>query len=170
MNVNYFVYSPRLYIFASENQKNVVKIQYCILGILGIVSVGITAGAADQTYRVSCGRSPQGVVTYREVYEFDYVTVKPEFPGGDSKLVNYINKNRQYPKEAYKKGVQGRVTCSFVVNTDGSISHIQVLRGVESSINAEAVRLLSSMPAWVPGKIDGQTVPVRVTYTVPFRK
>lgn len=95
---------------------------------------------------------------------------KPSFPGGDNLLLRYINKHRHYPKAAYKKGVQGRVTCAFIVNADGSISNVQVIKGVEASLNEEAVRIFRSMPAWNPGRINGQAVPVRVIRAVPFRK
>lgn len=123
-----------------------------------------------QTCRVSNGISANGTRCYREVYEYDFVQDKPSFPGGDSKFVEFINKTRRYPKDAYKKGVQGRVTCSFVVNTDGSISNIKVMRSVAASLNEEAVRILKEMPAWQPGRIEGLPVPVRVIWSIPFRK
>ncbi len=125
--------------------------------------------ASAQTFRVA-GETANGVRTYIEVYEYDYVSEKPSCPGGDEMLMHYINEERRYPAKAYKDGVQGRVTCSFVVNTDGSVSHVKVLRGVEQSLNQEAVRLIRKMPAWRPGKLDGQAVPVRVIYAVAFRK
>ncbi len=109
-------------------------------------------------------------VEYREVYQYDYVWEKPSFPGGDDKLMHFINKHRHYPKAAYKKGVQGRVTCAFIVNSDGSVSDVQVIRGVETSLNEEAVRIFRMMPAWNPGRMNGQPVPVRVIRAVPFRK
>ena len=105
--------------------------------------------ASAQTFRVA-GEMANGVRTYIEVYEYDYVSEKPSFPGGDEMLMHYINEERRYPAKAYKDGVQGRVTCSFVVNTDGSVSHVRVLRGVEQSLNQEAVRLIRKMPAWCP--------------------
>ena len=71
---------------------------------------------------------------------------------------------------SYKAGIQGRVACSFVVNTDGSITNVTVLKSVERSLNEEATRIFSIMPAWTPGKLDGVTVPVRVVRCVPFRK
>lgn len=123
-----------------------------------------------QTCRVSCGINANGYRTYKEVYEYDYVTEKPTFPGGDSKFLGFINKTREYPAEAYKKGIQGRVICAFVVNADGSISNLKILKGVESSLNNEALRILSKMPDWTPGRIGNQPVPVRVVYTIPFRK
>ena len=77
---------------------------------------------------------------------------------------------RRYPKKAYEAGIHGRVTCSFVVNADGSVSHIRVLKGVEESLNREAIRILEEMPDWQPGSIDGREVPVRVIWSIPFRK
>lgn len=90
--------------------------------------------------------------------------------GGDGSLMKFINNTREYPKKAYEKGVQGRVTCSFVVNTDGSVNHITVIRGVEPSLNKEAIRVLSNMPEWEPGRLNGKAVPTRVIWSVPFRK
>lgn len=148
-----------------------MKIIHKIL-CLAVVVAGlcIAATAMAQTCRISCGVRADGVKVYKEVYEYDYVSEKPCFPGGDSNLISYINEHRVYPREAYSRGVQGRVTCSFVVNADGSISQIGVLKGVEDSLNEEAVRIFSTMPRWIPGRIDGHAVPVRVIRAVPFRK
>lgn len=137
----------------------------------GVLSVPqLISDASAQTCRVSSGYTADGHKTYKEVYEFDYVEEKPEFPGGGTSLINFINEHRRYPAEAYARGVQGRVTCSFVINSDGSISNITVLRGVEPSLNKEAVRILSGMPLWTPGKMSGHNVPVRVVCAIPFRK
>lgn len=130
----------------------------------------ICAPASSQICRVSSGSDSSGDVRFIDVYEYDYVSCKPEFPGGDAKLVEYINKERQYPRQAYRRGVQGRVTCSFVVNTNGAISHVCVVRGVENTLDSEAVRIFEKMPSWHPGSIDGRCVPVRVIRSVPFRK
>lgn len=126
--------------------------------------------AKGQTCRVNIGTNSSGSMSYMEVFEYDYVTDKPTFPGGDRNLITFINSTREYPQEAYKKGIEGRVTCAFIVNCDGTVSHISVLRGVEPSLNKEAIRILSKMPEWHPGKLDGKAVPVRVIWTVPFRK
>lgn len=144
---------------------------YLVLIILFGLGISVSSPKASaQTCRVKAGNSHGGGCSYIEVYEYDYVSEKPTFPGGTQKLISFINENRKYPAEAYKKGIQGRVTCSFVVNPDGSISHVSVLRGVEASLNQEAVRIMSKMPEWLPGKLDGHTVPVRVVWAVPFRK
>ncbi|MGN0236910.1 MAG: energy transducer TonB [Lepagella sp.] len=134
------------------------------------MAVATVMSAGAQTCRVNIGSTTTGSVSYIEVYEYDYVDDKPTFPGGDTQLMKFINNNRVYPKDAYKKGIQGRVTCSFVVNTDGSVSHISVIRGVNPSLNKEAIRVLSKMPEWKPGKLDGQPVPTRVVWSVPFRR
>ena len=137
-----------------------------------LISLLLTTGlpAKAQTCRVNIGSSASGAQSYMEVYEYDYVTDKPSFPGGDRNLMTFINATRNYPLDAYRKGIQGRVTCSFVVNTDGSVSHISVLRGVNPALNKEAIRVLSKMPEWTPGRMDGKHVPVRVVWSVPFRK
>ena len=145
-----------------------MKHLFSLIFFILISAVAIQSSA--QTYRISNGISPKGVKSYIEVYEYDYVSEKPHFPGGDPELTNYINKERRYPAEAYRNDIQGRVTCSFIVNVDGSVSHISVLKGVERTLNAEAVRIISTMPDWRPGKQDGIVVPVRVICSVPFRK
>lgn len=144
-----------------------------IIRLLLLSGIGVfltTNSGYSQTCRVNIGSSPTGTINYIEVYEYDYVTEKPSFPGGDALLMKFINTHREYPRAAYEKGIQGRVTCSFVVNADGTIGHISVLRGVEPSLNKEAIRVLSQMPEWEPGKLDGQPVPTRVVWSVPFRK
>lgn len=155
---------------SSHFSENMIKFfrYFTILMLLGLSFA--TSGMSAQTFRVNIGGSTPGCSNYIEVYEYDFVTEKPSFPGGDSELMKFINNNREYPKEAYEKGIQGRVTCSFVIDTDGSVCHISVLRGVEPSLNREAIRVLSQMPEWQPGKMNGRVVPTRVVRSVPFRK
>ncbi len=147
-----------------------MKPQTIILSLGASLSLLFPTTAAAQTCRVNVGTTSDGCQAYKVVYEFDYVDEKPEFPGGGATMVAFINKQRRYPAEAYARGVEGRVTCSFIVNADGSVSHIKVLKGVEPSLNREAVRIISKMPVWTPGRIDGHNVPVRVVCAVPFRK
>ncbi len=138
---------------------------------LAVLSLGWLAAAHAQTCRMKVAVNSDGTrVEYREVYEYDYVWEKPSFPGGDSKLISFINHNRQYPRHAYEAGIQGRVMCSFIVNVDGAVSNVQVFKGVEASLNDEAVRIMRLMPAWNPGRINGVPVPVRVIRAVPFRR
>lgn len=96
---------------------------------------------------------------------FDIVEQQPLFPGGRAALMKYLSENTKYPVVAQENGVQGRVTVQFVVEKDGSISDVHVLRGVDPSLDKEAVRVVKSMPRWTPGKQNGITV--RVNYRVP---
>lgn len=96
---------------------------------------------------------------------FDFVEQQPLFPGGPAALMKYLSENTKYPVVAQENGVQGRVTVQFVVEKDGSISDVHVLRGVDPSLDKEAVRVVKSMPRWTPGKQNGITV--RVNYRVP---
>ncbi len=96
---------------------------------------------------------------------FDIVEQQPLFPGGPAALMKYLSENTKYPVVALENGVQGRVTVQFVVEKDGSISDVHVLRGVDPSLDKEAVRVVKSMPRWTPGKQNGITV--RVNYRVP---
>lgn len=102
-----------------------------------------------------------------EVTEEIFVVVEeaPQFPGGESALMKYLNDNIRYPVIAQENGIQGRVTCQFVVERDGSISDVQVVRGQDPSLDKEAVRVIQGMPRWKPGKQRG--APVRVRYTLP---
>ena len=91
----------------------------------------------------------------------------PEFPGGQEALNRFLVRNIKYPLLAQENGIQGRVVCQFVVNSDGSIVDISVVRGVEESLDKEAIRVIKSMPKWTPGRQGGKSV--RVKYTLPIR-
>jgi protein TonB len=91
----------------------------------------------------------------------------PEFPGGQDALNRFLVRNIKYPLLAQENGIQGRVVCQFVVNSDGSIVDISVVRGVEESLDKEAIRVIKSMPKWTPGRQGGKSV--RVKYTLPIR-
>ncbi|MDR0370387.1 MAG: energy transducer TonB [Prevotellaceae bacterium] len=96
---------------------------------------------------------------------FQVVETMPQFPGGDAAMMKYLRDNVRYPVIAQENGVQGRVTCQFVVNRDGSIVDIEVVRSVDPSLDKEAIRVIQSMPKWKPGQQRGK--PVRVKYTLP---
>ena len=100
---------------------------------------------------------------------FVIVEKSPEFPGGDAARLRFLQDNIKYPVVAQENGIQGRVTCQFVVNVDGSIVDIEVLRGVDPSLDKEAMRVIAMMPKWVPGEQRGKPVRVRFTLPVQFR-
>ena len=101
-----------------------------------------------------------------EVFDFHVVEQKPSFNGGDAnEFSKWVNKNLDYPEIAKENGVQGRVILRFTVNPDGSVSNVTVLRGVDSSLDKEAVRVVSKSPKWKPGRQRDRAV--KVTYTFP---
>ena len=97
---------------------------------------------------------------------FDVVEQMPEYPGGPKALMEFLNNNVQYPAEAEKAGIQGRVIATFVVEKDGSISNAKVVKSVDPLLDAEALRVIGAMPNWKPGMQNGKVV--RVKYTVPL--
>ena len=100
-----------------------------------------------------------------ETKVFDVVEQMPSFPGGDAELMKFLHDHIKYPVVAEENGIQGRVIAQFVVERDGSISDVKVIKSVDPSLDKEAVRVLKSMPKWIPGKQNGSAV--RVKYTVP---
>ena len=105
-------------------------------------------------------------VVEEEAIPFQLVEEKPSFNGGDAnEFSKWVNSKLVYPEIAKENGVQGRVTLQFTVNADGSVSNVKVLRGVDSSLDKEAVRVVSSSPKWKPGKQRDRAV--KVTYTFP---
>lgn len=101
-----------------------------------------------------------------EAIPFQLVEEKPSFNGGDAnEFSKWVNSRLVYPEIAKENGVQGRVTLQFTVNADGTVSNVKVLRGVDTSLDKEAVRVVSSSPKWKPGKQRDRAV--KVTYTFP---
>ena len=96
---------------------------------------------------------------------FQIVEEMPAFPGGEAKLMEYVAKNIKYPQIARETGIQGRVFVGFVVEPDGSVSNVKVLRGIGGGCDEEAMRVVKSMPKWKPGKQRGKAV--RVSYMLP---
>ncbi len=84
-------------------------------------------------------------------------------------MYSFINEHRRYPAKAYEAGIEGRVLCSCVVGSNGDISNIEVVKGVEESLDREAVRIISLMPKWNPGKVDDEPVDTYCLIAVPFR-
>ncbi|RYU92520.1 TonB family protein [Mucilaginibacter terrigena] len=97
---------------------------------------------------------------------FEKVDVSPSFPGGDSAFGKYLSRNIRYPARARENNVQGRVVITFIVEKDGTITNIRVLRGLGSGLDEESVRVLAESPKWKPGLSKGK--PVRVQYSVPI--
>jgi protein TonB len=98
---------------------------------------------------------------------FTVVEEQPGYPGGDEARIRFLQENIKYPEEAKELGVQGKVFVTFVVETNGSITDVRVLRGIGAGCDEEAIRVVRNMPKWVPGKQRG--VPVRVQFNLPIK-
>lgn len=106
------------------------------------------------------------VVSQSKQNVYDVVEQMPEFPGGMPAMIEFLQTNLNYPKDAKKQKVGGRVLVMFVVETDGSMSNVRVAKKVFPSLDAEALRVVKAMPKWNPGKEKGK--PVRVNFTIPI--
>lgn len=143
------------------------------LQMVAIIAVSVmfgmlvsACGTAKKSAKV--GTEAQTEANLNEVYED--VEQMPEFPGGIPAMQEFLGRTMKYPEEARKKGIQGRVIIQFVVGKDGRISKARVIQGVESSLDQEALRIISNMPKWKPGKLkDGTKVNVKFTIPIMFR-
>lgn len=143
-----------------------LKYHHCLLLIVLLFSTAHHVGA-QQNMMVNFVRP--GEVHTQSAYYSDFVDVSPNFPGGEIELVRFLNANRSYPRDAYERGIQGRVICGFVVDVDGSILNATVHRGPCRSLSEEAIRLIQTMPRWVPGRVNGDKVPCYYVLAIPFR-
>ena len=100
-----------------------------------------------------------------DVEIFGMVEEMPSFPGGEVKLVEYIAKNLNYPQEAIEKGIEGRVFVGFIIDVDGSVTDVKLLRGIGGGCDEEAIRVIKSLPKWRPAEQNG--VFSRVSYQIP---
>lgn len=100
---------------------------------------------------------------------FDVVEEAPEFPGGITEMMRYLQNNIKYPLTCYQQGVQGRVIVKFVIDTDGSVVNAEVLKAIDPHLDKEALRVVNTMPKWKPGRQKGKTVRVRYTLPIHFR-
>ena len=114
----------------------------------------------------STASAQKTVVSQKNEEVFDVVEQMPEYPGGMQALFEFLSQNIKYPEDAQKQKVEGRVIVTFVVETDGSISNVEVAKHAFPSLDNEAVRVIQAMPNWTPGKQSGKVV--RVKYTIPI--
>jgi len=110
--------------------------------------------------------SPPPIIEGDEGHVSMVVERMPQYPGGDEELFKYLATNIKYPSDAKEQNIEGRVICQFIINRDGSVSEVVVVRSITPSLDAEAVRVISAMPNWTPGEQRAQTV--RVKYTLPI--
>lgn len=95
-------------------------------------------------------------------------TIKAQFPGGDEKLTEYIETNRQYPQASLRNGIEGVVNVRFIVKKDGLLEQLSIVRLVDPDLEAEAIRLVKGMPSWQPATVSGNPIDSESIVAVPF--
>lgn len=147
-----------------------MKCNHILLALLMLLGGSLAASAQLRDVTTVNPLSPNKSGYNMVVYEYESVDVRPQFPGGERSMINFINETREYPYNAYHRRIQGRVLCSFIVGTDGKLFNIQVLRGSgDETLDREAMRVISRMPRWSVGKIDNTKVNVRCVLPIAFR-
>lgn len=138
------------------------RIKYALLVSLTFIlfcsgNIGVMAQSTDEV-----NTSPSGV---QDTTVHKVVEQMPEFPGGMNTFMKWFAKNMKYPEIAQKEKIQGKVIVSFIVEKDGSITNAEVKQSVSPVLDAEALRIINTMPAWIPGKVRGKAV--RSYYSLP---
>ena len=137
---------------------------FAISDLVLLVVVFAPAGANAQNKKVEKAQTHKDTTTDDKVYEV--CEQMPTYEGGDVALLKYLTDSVKYPELAKKHGVQGRLAIGFIVEKDGSLTDVKVLRPVDIDIDAEVLRVVKGMPKWIPGRHNGQRV--RVRYLLPI--
>lgn len=116
----------------------------------------------------SCSLFQKNSVTSNMEVPEGEIEIQPEFPGGGEKLYEFITTNTLYPKKAKKEGIEGTVYVQFIVEKDGSLSNIKILRGINESCDQEVLNMLKLMPKWIPGEQKGEKARIQLTLSVRF--
>ena len=139
---------------------------FAVLAItLAVLLVPARANAQDKKEKGKTSQTHKDTTTDDKIYEV--CEQMPIYEGGNAALLKYLTDSVKYPELAKKHGVQGRVVIGFIVEKDGSLTNVKVLRAVDRALDAEALRVMKAMPNWLPGQQDGRFV--RVRYNVPLR-
>jgi TonB family protein len=136
-----------------NNMKKITSLVSLAVSLVFMLTINLNAKAQENE-------------TKTEIYTV--VDEMPLFPGGQTALDNYIRTNLQYPAEAKKYNKEGTVHCSFIIEPDGSVSNVNIIRKIGYGCDEEVVRIISSMPKWVPGKKNGKNVKVQMFLPINF--
>ncbi len=176
---NYSLIKKRMKMMSKIRSSKLAGLKY-IFGLASIVALLITFGC-EQSYKLERDSIPIKKISKEELQKdiekivekiedkkpvFYIVEEMPEFPGGKKALHKFIAESVEYPVVAQDNGIQGRVYVSFVVSDNGEVTDVKLAKGVDSSLDKEAIRVISSMPKWKPGKQRG--INVKVSFTVPI--
>ena len=167
---------------------SIIKIRICLLTAILTITTFISANSHNfqelNSFRIERGDEIGEVSGFD--FEEDFNDVSPvtskgsgeifstvdqpaEFPGGQAKLMTWLSTQIRYPESAQQNGVQGKVIVKFVIEKDGSISGVSILKGIDKDLDAEAIRVVKMMPKWKPGKNNGEPVRSYFTFPVTFK-
>ncbi len=159
--------SQEVYFFCRNLKTKLMKKEKSILlSVIAILTINI-AGLFAQEKADSTNIAVEKISVSNEEVISKTVDQQPSFPGGQEKLMKFLNNNLKYPVDAAKQGIQGRCIVQFVVRKDGTISNAKILQSLNPSCDKECIRLITSMPKWIPGIKNGENV--NVYYTIPIR-
>jgi len=145
-----------------------IKSQEELLTVKAGISIRDVVGT-DEVHGKDIAEIRQVAQETTEEKPFEIVEQMPQFPGGEKAMMNFISKNMVYPPSVSENGIQGKVTLKFVVSKTGAIDNITVLKSVDPECSKEAIRVIKLMPKWIPGKQNGNPVPVYFIFTITFR-
>ena len=157
---------------ASKGSEEVQDAAEAVEGIVEEAVEGAEAAAAElgEEAAEAIDRTQDALEKLDGIVPYAAVEAKPTFNGGDADaFVKYVQQNIQYPQNALDNNVEGKVTVNFVVDANGKIRNAKVVNGVDDELNAEALRVVESAPAWTPAKQNGKNVPVTCSIPVTFK-
>lgn len=150
------------------NDENEIKSQQELTDAKGAISIADVKGNDDINGK-DIADIKENVTQVEEEKVWEVIEQMPQFPGGESELLSFIAKSIRYPVIAQENGIQGRVIIRFVVSKTGVVSNVEVLRSLDSACDKEAMRVVKTLPKWIPGKQNGVNVPVYYTLPITFR-
>lgn len=168
-NFNYLPLKKRIKMMNKKRTNEIGRVKYLLLlPLVAMLLIGNNMNAQANATSQEESQTEKKTVQSSDKEEIKKVVeVMPKFPGGEAALMKFLMENVRYPQEAKEKNVQGAVIASFVVQADGSVGTVKIVKSVDPLLDAEAVRVLKSLPKFEPGKTDGK--PVSVWYTLPIR-
>lgn len=168
-NFNYLPLKKRIKMMNKKRTNEIGRVKYLLLlPLVAMLLIGNNMNAQANVTSQEETQTVKKTVQNSDKEEIVKVAeVMPKFPGGEAALMKFLMENVRYPQEAKEKNVQGAVIAQFVVQADGSVGTVKIVKKVDPLLDAEAVRVLKSLPKFEPGKIDGK--PVSVWYTLPIQ-
>lgn len=163
--------SKRIKMMVNEKSKSGMKWKYAYIIPLAVAMIFVVGNsnkvnAKDLSQANNVENTKDVSIHQQDTTVYYVVDEIPTFPGGPKGMMTFLGNNVSYPKSASDAGIEGRVIVSFIVETDGSVSNIAVVRSVDPALDVEAIEAVKKMPKWIPGKTEGETV--RVSYTLPI--